>query len=433
MAAPMKDFTRRLLWCIWKNTPKPIRCRRVEINAVDYGTRASLPTTHRSASSRTLLCSPCRRIQNAQHGRTLFGLFKNRHPAQPDAVVEDELPYRVVRPGKVSLRRSVPDDVMQPEYASSGTPQAVYFRPIPLKEEEMEKMRDAGKMARKILDIGASHVKPGVTTDFIDETIHAACLENNVYPSTLNYKGFPKSVCTSVNNVMVHGIPDDKPLEEGDIINIDFTVFLNGYHGDLSETYAVGSVDEAGLRLIDTARRCRDEAIKICQPQAPIAEIGVTIQKIAQEAGFYVCPSFVGHGIGKQFHCKPDIWHYANTYPEKMLPGMAFTIEPVVMETVDSFIVAEDGWTVLAKRHTRSAQFEHTILITEYGVEVPTASPGENLEKVMRSGDDKGDCDDFSLPASSSAESHHQKSSMEGDTTAARTAKNPNKDDWKFD
>ncbi|XP_022109891.1 methionine aminopeptidase 1D, mitochondrial-like [Acanthaster planci] len=427
MAAPTQAVVRRARGILLQSVKNTTAARSKTSVEYDVGARLETRASSTKSTSGTLLCPSCGSNRDAQQTRTFFGLFKNRRSAQPAPVVEDELPYKVVRLGNVSARRSVPKDIMKPEYALTGVASAIYHLPILLQDDEMEKMREAGKMARKILDIGASHVKPGVTTDRIDEAIHAACLENNVYPSTLNYKGYPKSVCTSVNNVMVHGIPDDRALEEGDMINIDFTVFMNGYHGDVSETYAVGTVDEAGLRLIQTARRCRDEAIKVCEPVALIARIGGTVQKVAQQAGFYVCPSFVGHGIGKQFHCKPDIWHYANAYPEKMMPGMAFTIEPVVMETPDSFIMADDGWTVLAKRHTRSAQFEHTILITDNGVEVPTASSDENFEREIRSEEEGND-------SSSLSDLHQIESpSTEGDQTATGRAKNLRKADWKFD
>ncbi|XP_033625424.1 methionine aminopeptidase 1D, mitochondrial-like [Asterias rubens] len=377
--------------------------------------KAGYHTANSTVSRRVSPCTSCRWNQFTQQKRTFFGIFKKT--PEPEPVREEDLAYRVVTPRNVSARRTVPDSIKKPEYAVTGKAGTIRPYPVVLNRDEADRMRDAGAMARKILDIGASYVKPGVTTDFIDEKIHAACLENRVYPSTLNYKGFPKSVCTSINNVVCHGVPDDRPLEEGDIVNVDFTVFMGGYHGDVSETYVVGSVDGDGQRLIDAARLCLDEAIKKCGPQVPIAEIGNTIESIARAAGFHVCPSFVGHGIGRLFHCKPDIWHYANTYPERMLPGMAFTIEPVILENTDSIFIAEDNWTVLAQRHTRSAQFEHTVLVNDFGVEVLTAFPQEYYESGSKS----------TMPSSASSgssKSSENKESSEG---------HDDNKEWKFD
>ncbi|KAF0298797.1 Methionine aminopeptidase 1D, mitochondrial [Amphibalanus amphitrite] len=200
--------------------------------------------------------------------------------------------------------------------------------------------------------IGSARLQPGVTTEEIDRLVHRLTVQHGAYPSPLNYRGFPKSVCTSVNNVACHGIPDDRPLEDGDIINIDVTVFLDGHNGDCSETYPVGQVDQQGLRLIDAARRCRDDAIAICRPGVPFSEIG--------------------HGIGRYFHGPPEIYHCWNSYPGTMQPGMTFTIEPVISQGSREIVLLEDGWTAISGDGSRSAQFEHTVLITEDGVEILT-------------------------------------------------------------
>uniref|UniRef100_A0A3P8W2S2 Methionine aminopeptidase n=1 Tax=Cynoglossus semilaevis TaxID=244447 RepID=A0A3P8W2S2_CYNSE len=220
--------------------------------------------------------------------------------------------------------------------------------------------------------------KVGMTTDEIDLIVHQEIIKHNAYPSPLSYGGFPKSVCTSVNNVVCHGIPDSRQLKDGDIINIDVTVYLDGYHGDTSETFLIGQVDETGQQLVETTKRCRDEAIAVCRPGAPLCVIGNTISKIAQESGFEVSPYFIGHGIGTHFHCHPEIWHHANDNDMTMEEGMAFTIEPIVMEGSVEFRILKDKWTAVSVDDKRSAQFEHTVVITSDGVDILTKLPEEN-------------------------------------------------------
>ncbi|XP_077374415.1 methionine aminopeptidase 1D, mitochondrial isoform X4 [Festucalex cinctus] len=203
-------------------------------------------------------------------------------------------------------------------------------------------------------------------------------IQHNAYPSPLGYGGFPKSVCTSVNNVVCHGIPDSRPLQDGDIINIDVTVYLDGYHGDTSETFFVGEADEVGRRLVETARRCRDDAIAACKPGAELCVIGNTISEIAHANGFRVCPYFIGHGIGSSFHCYPEIWHHANDNDMTMDEGMAFTIEPILMEGCSEFKILKDKWTAVSTDDKRSAQFEHTVVITSDGVKILTKLPEED-------------------------------------------------------
>ncbi len=209
--------------------------------------------------------------------------------------------------------------------------------------------------------------------DEIDRLVYDMTTSRGAYPSPLNYRGFPKSVCTSVNNCVCHGIPDSRPLKNGDIINIDITVYINGVHGDCSETYAVGDgVDEAGLRLIDATRKCLDAGLRVCGPQTPFSEIGFSVLNRARSLGFDVVPAFTGHGIGPYFHGPPDIYHVPNKYPGRMEPGMVFTVEPVITEGGMEIVILEDGWTANALDDSRSAQFEHTILITPGGIEVLT-------------------------------------------------------------
>ncbi|XP_065493376.1 methionine aminopeptidase 1D, mitochondrial isoform X2 [Caloenas nicobarica] len=209
-----------------------------------------------------------------------------------------------------------------------------------------------------------------MTTEEIDSIVHHEIIRQNAYPSPLGYGGFPKSVCTSVNNVVCHGVPDSRPLQDGDIINIDVTVYYNGYHGDTSETFLVGNVDKSGQKLVEVARKCRDEAIAACRPGAPFSVIGNTISSVARRGGFQVCPSFVGHGIGSYFHGHPEVWHHANDSDLLMEEGMAFTIEPIIMEGSPEFKILKDKWTAISVDNKRSAQFEHTIVITSEGAEI---------------------------------------------------------------
>jgi len=198
-------------------------------------------------------------------------------------------------------------------------------------------------------------------------------MAHGAYPSPLNYKGFPKSVCTSVNNVVCHGIPDDRPLADGDIINVDVTVYLNGFHGDCSSTFLVGDVDEAGRRLVQVTEECLAIGLDCCRPGAPFCTIGDAIYRHAFKSGFTVVPAFTGHGIGSYFHGPPDVYHVPNPwYRRTMAEGMTFTIEPIVSEGSDRIVVLEDGWTAVSADNSRAAQAEHTVLVTESGVEVLT-------------------------------------------------------------
>ncbi|XP_028605509.1 methionine aminopeptidase 1D, mitochondrial isoform X3 [Podarcis muralis] len=220
--------------------------------------------------------------------------------------------------------------------------------------------------------------KVGMTTEEIDCLVHHEIIRQDAYPSPLGYGNFPKSVCTSVNNVACHGIPDSRPLQDGDIINIDVTVYFNGYHGDTSETILVGNVDESGQKLVEVARKCRDEAIAACRPGAPFSVIGNTISHIARQNDLRVCPYFVGHGIGSYFHGHPEVWHHENESDLLMQEGMAFTIEPILMEGSYEFKILKDKWTAVSVDNKRSAQFEHTVVITSRGAEILTQVAGES-------------------------------------------------------
>ncbi|XP_075036738.1 methionine aminopeptidase 1D, mitochondrial isoform X2 [Mixophyes fleayi] len=266
---------------------------------------------------------------------------------------------------------------MKPDYVTTGiVPGWGDF--IEIKDEDQIRgLRQACQLARHVLLMAGKMLKVGMTTEEIDAFVHQSIISGNAYPSPLCYGGFPKSVCTSVNNVVCHGIPDSRPLKDGDIINIDVTVYSDGYHGDTSETFLVGNVDEVGKKLVETARRCRDEAIAVCKPGAPISVIGNTISRIAGENNFQVCPEFVGHGIGSFFHGHPEIWHHANVNYMEMEEGMAFTIEPIIMEGSADFKILGDKWTAVSMDNKRSAQFEHTIVVTSEGADILTKLPEE--------------------------------------------------------
>jgi len=279
----------------------------------------------------------------------------------------------------LSPRRLVPSHIPRPDYAEDGIPTSERLRagqpPRILNTAEQEKMRTVCRLAREVLDIAASYVKPGVTTDFIDSIVHEEIIKRGAYPSPLNYRDFPKSVCTSVNEVICHGIPDQRKLREGDVVNLDVTLYYDGFHGDLNETYPVGRVDDATLKLISTTRQCLDAAIKICKPGALFRDIGKAIEPIALANGCSVVRTYTGHGINQLFHCSPNVPHYAkNKAVGTMKPGMTFTIEPMINLTKKPGEEHwPDNWTAVTVDGNPSAQFEETLLITETGVENLTA------------------------------------------------------------
>ncbi|XP_060062558.1 methionine aminopeptidase 1D, mitochondrial-like [Ylistrum balloti] len=282
--------------------------------------------------------------------------------------------YKLVRPADCTPLRDFPRDrIPMPSYVQNPT---IEKKELELKnEEQLKKMRRSCKLARKILDATAEQIKPGVTTDELDEFAHEMCIEHNCYPSPLFYNLYYKSICTSVNNVMIHGIPDLRPLYSGDIINVDVTIFFDGYHGDVSETYLVGDVDDDGKHLVNVARKCRDAGISVCGPGQPMNVIGNAISEVAESEGLSVVPEILGHGIGTYFHGPPDVVHVAHDPDEEVLmqSGMTFTIEPLVCEGETAYTVLNDGWTCISNDGGRSAQFEHTILITNNGAEVLTS------------------------------------------------------------
>ncbi|KAJ2009577.1 hypothetical protein GGI04_000300 [Coemansia thaxteri] len=239
--------------------------------------------------------------------------------------------------------------------------------------QEIECLKEAAKVARDALALGGSMVRPGVTTKEINTKVHRFIVSQGAYPSCLNYLGFPSAICTSTNNVIAHGIPDKRPLEDGDIINIDVTAYKLGFHGDTSASFAVGQVDAAGTALMEATREALDLAIQVCGPGVPLTAIGETISAYAEPLGYSLSRELTGHGIGRCFHQNPLIYHHYNDEPGAMLPGMAFTIEPILCQGVATGILWPDGWTISTEDGGRSTQFEHTLIITSSGAEVLTA------------------------------------------------------------
>ncbi|KAG6453194.1 hypothetical protein O3G_MSEX008016 [Manduca sexta] len=280
--------------------------------------------------------------------------------------------YDKVSPVDTTPSRTVPNHIERPNYLSKSKQVTVPSLPEIKDDNQLEGMRRSCKLASSILNQLHNFVQPGITTDDIDEFIHNLIIEAGAYPSPLHYKGFTKSICTSVNNVVVHGIPDLRPLENSDIVNVDITVFSKGFHGDCSKTFLVGDVDDRGIQLVSVTEECLDMAINICGPEVPFREIGARIQRHAKSKGLTVIPAVIGHGIGEYFHGPPDIYHTRNKYPGVMKPGMTFTIEPVLTHGNENVVLLEDGWTVVTEDGSRAAQVEHTVMITEDGVQILT-------------------------------------------------------------
>ncbi len=277
-----------------------------------------------------------------------------------------------VLPGRVTPMLSVPDRIAPTDYYLTGEP-VRRDEPMVKSPDVIERMRLAGRVAAEVLEVTGAAVAPGVTTDELDVIAHHAYIERGAYPSTLNYHHYPKSICTSVNEVICHGIPDDRPLVDGDIINIDVTAYIAGVHGDCSATYLVGDVDPESCKLVEVTRECRDLGIAAVRPERPISDIGAAIQVHAHSHGYGVVRVFVGHGIGEQFHTEPSVPHYFDRSASMVMePGMTFTIEPMITLGTWRHEVWDDGWTAVTEDRSRTAQFEHTVLVTDDGVEILT-------------------------------------------------------------
>ncbi len=290
-------------------------------------------------------------------------------------------------------KREVPADIDKPDWAANGLPISEQRNDrasaIPVyKKDEIKKIRKACMLGREVLDIAAAAIKPGITTDELDEIVHNETIKRKAYPSPLNYYNFPKSLCTSVNETICHGIPDKTVLKEGDIVNLDVSLYYDGFHADLNETYYVGeNIDKEVINTVETARECLKTAIKQCKPGTTFQCLGDFIEKHATQNKTSVVRTYCGHGVGKFFHCQPSIPHYANNRtPGVMKPGMVFTIEPMINQGTWKDVTWPDDWTSTTQDGKVSAQFEHTLLVTEHGVEILSArnkkSPGSPRPRI---------------------------------------------------
>jgi methionyl aminopeptidase len=278
----------------------------------------------------------------------------------------------VLTAAPVSPRRAVPAAIERPEYVDKPLP-APHRGGDVQTPETIEKMRIAGRIAAQAMQAAASVIAPGVTTDEIDRVGHEFMCDHGAYPSTLGYKRFPKSLCTSVNECICHGIPDARQLEDGDIVNIDLTAYINGVHGDTNATYLVGDVDEASRLLVERTEESLRRAIKAVRPGREVNVIGRVIESYAKRFGYGVVTDFTGHGISTTFHSGLIIPHYDNPrFDTVMETGMTFTIEPMLTLGTIDWDMWDDGWTVVTKDRRRSAQFEHTLVVTDSGAEILT-------------------------------------------------------------
>ena len=273
----------------------------------------------------------------------------------------------------ISKPLSVPASIARPEYV--GKPSPAEWTGSHIKSaDQIEKIRAAGKIAAEAIALVGANAKPGVTTDELDKLAHDYIVSQGAYPSTLGYRGFPKSCCTSINEVICHGIPDDTVLEEGDIMNVDITAFKDGFHGDSNATFLIGDVSQEVADLVERTKEALDRAIAVVIPGRPINVIGRTIESYAKRFNYGVVRDFTGHGIGEAFHSGLVIPHFdaAPNYSNTMEVGMVFTIEPMLTLGTHEWDIWNDNWTVTTKDKSITAQFEHTLVVTESGARVLT-------------------------------------------------------------
>ncbi|MDD7916973.1 type I methionyl aminopeptidase [Actinomycetospora callitridis] len=283
------------------------------------------------------------------------------------------MPVRApLRPGQQTPLRPVPPHITRPEYVGKPAPTRS-TDPWVQPPEVIEAMRVASKIGAQALQAGGEAIRPGVTTDEVDRVVHEFLVDHDAYPSTLGYRGFPKSCCTSINEVICHGIPDSTVISDGDIVNIDVTAYIGGVHGDTNATFLAGDVDEEDRLLVERTLEATKRAIKAVKPGRELNVVGRVIESYANRFGYGVVRDFTGHGIGRAFHSGLVVVHYDDPDRHEMLePGMTFTIEPMITRGSVDYDVWDDGWTVTTKDKSRTAQFEHTILVTDTGSEILT-------------------------------------------------------------
>jgi methionyl aminopeptidase len=276
-------------------------------------------------------------------------------------------------PGRIAPARPVPTTIARPEYVGKAGPAAYHGTNI-YDPAEIELIRESGRIAARAIEAVGLAIRPGVTTNELDVIGHTYLLDHGAYPSTLGYRGFPKSLCTSVNEVICHGIPDDTVLVDGDIVNIDITAFKNGVHGDLNKTFIVGTASPEATNLVERTREALGRGIKAVAPGRAINVIGRAIESYARRFDYGVVRDFTGHGVGEVFHSGLVIPHYdaAPNHAEAMEVGMVFTIEPMLTLGDYHWDMWADGWTVTTRDKSLSAQFEHTLVVTEDGADILT-------------------------------------------------------------
>lgn len=285
----------------------------------------------------------------------------------------DRAPRGTLKPGTLSPKLSVPAHIDRPEYMFHSGPEVVTASDIKT-PETVEKIRRAGRIAAQAMEAAAGAIAPGVTTDALDKIAHEYLCDHGAYPSCLGYMGFPKSICTSINEVICHGIPDSTVLNEGDIINLDVTAYIDGVHGDTNATYGVGQIDEESALLIERTHNSMMRAIKAVRPGREVNVLGRVIESYAKRFNYGVVRDYTGHGVGEAFHSGLIIPHYdsAPLYDTVMEVGMVFTIEPMLTLGTIEWEQWDDGWTVVTKDRSHTAQFEHTLVVTEDGADILT-------------------------------------------------------------
>ncbi|HET9894203.1 MAG TPA: type I methionyl aminopeptidase [Streptosporangiaceae bacterium] len=276
-----------------------------------------------------------------------------------------------LRPGRISPQRQVPAQIARPEYVGRRYPKV--GEPNVKDAQTITAMRIAGQIAAQALVEVGKHVKPGITTDELDRIGHEFLIDHGAYPSTLGYRGYPKSLCSSLNEVICHGIPDDTVVEDGDIVNIDITAFIGGVHGDTNATFLAGDVDEESRLLVQRTEEATMRGIKAVAPGRALNAIGRVIESYARRFGYGVVRDFTGHGIGTTFHSGLIVPHFDDPDVDVVMePGMTFTIEPMLTLGTIDYDMWPDGWTAVTKDRKRTAQFEHTVLVTAAGYEILT-------------------------------------------------------------
>ncbi|WP_345218694.1 type I methionyl aminopeptidase [Georgenia halophila] len=292
-------------------------------------------------------------------------------------MLADRAPRGTLIPGTVSPVRTVPAAIPRPEYVGRTGPERITASDVK-NPETVDRIRRASRLAAEALAEVGRNVRPGVTTNELDAVGHEFLVDHGAYPSTLSYKGFPKSLCTSVNEVICHGIPDSTVLAEGDIVNVDITAYLDGVHGDTNATFAVGEIDEESRLLIERTRTAMERGIKAIRPGRRVNVIGRVIESYARRFDYGVVREFTGHGVGEAFHSGLVVPHYdsAPQHDEVMEPGMVFTVEPMLTLGGADWEQWDDGWTVVTKDRSRTAQWEHTLVVTDDGAEILTVSQG---------------------------------------------------------